>query len=229
MLEEASQRGLFLFSNPSLDDSLQNAYAMVIYHKQGDTHTMADEPKAHAQHPQTEPAPQVPVQPEQQYAQPTPEQQQVPYEQQPVQQQYFAQPNAAPVQYVIAQQSLKGLRGWLLFFTIVSGLAALTYVGMLVSAFSAFSAERVADVIFLPILLAAAIGSVVLVALEKQIAKYVFIGFYGAAFLYGIINSAIIGVEVAPLITSILVGGLWVLFVTLYFLTSKRVKETLIK
>lgn len=164
-----------------------------------------------------------------QYAQPTPEQQQVPYQQQPVQQQYFAQPNAAPVQYVIAQQSLKGLRGWLLFFTIVSGLAALGYVGMLVNTFSTFSADKVADVIFLPLLLAAAVASVVLVALEKQIAKYVFIGFYGVAYLHSVISSIIVGTEVATLITSIIVGGLWVLFVSLYFMTSKRVKETLIK
>lgn len=185
---------------------------------------MADEPKAQTPQPQQpEPAPEAAP------TQPNPIQQQVPYQEQPVQQQYFAQPEAAPVQYVIAQQSLKGLRGWLLFFTIVSGLAALGYVGMLVAAFAAFSAEKAADVIFLPILLAAAIASVVLVALEKQIAKYVFIGFYGAAYLYGIISSAITGTEAATLITSILVGGLWVLFVSLYFLTSKRVKETLVK
>jgi hypothetical protein len=164
-----------------------------------------------------------------QYAQPTPAQQQVPYEQQPVQQQYFAQPNAAPVQYVVAQQSLKGLGGWLLFFTIVSGIAALSYAGLMVAAFSNFSADQAANVIFFPILFAAAVASVVLVALEKRIAKYVFIGFYGAAFLYQIISNAILGLEAAALITSMLIGGLWVLFVSLYFLTSKRVKETLVK
>lgn len=164
-----------------------------------------------------------------QYAQPTPEQQQVPYQQQPVQQQYFAQPNAAPVQYVVAQQSLKGLRGWLLFFTIISGLAALSYVGMLVNTFANFSADKAADVIFLPLLLAAAVAAVVLVALEKQLAKYVFIAFYAVAYLYGIISNAIMGMEVAALVTGILVGGLWVLFVSLYFMTSKRVKETLVR
>jgi len=172
---------------------------------------------------------ETPKQQPHQYAQPTPEQQQVPYEQQPAQQQYFAQPNAAPVQYVIAQQSLKGMRGWLLFFTIVSGLAALGYVTMLVSTFADFSVEKTADVIFLPLLLAAAVASVVFVALEKRIAKYVFIAFYGVAYLYGIISNAVMGMDVAALVSAILVGGLWVLFVTLYFLTSKRVKETLVK
>ncbi len=161
-----------------------------------------------AQAPHQQPTPQTP-------AQPDPAQQQVPYEQQPVQQQYFAQPNAAPVQYVIAQQSLKGMRGWLLFFTIVSGLAALSYVSMLVYTFSSFTAEKAADVIFLPLLLAAAVASVVLVSLEKKVAKYVFIGFYGVAYLYGVISSAIAGTEMAALVSTVLIGGLWVLFVTL--------------
>ncbi len=167
--------------------------------------------------------------PEQNYQPPTPQQQQAPYEQQPVQQQYFAQPNAAPVQYVVTQQSLKGLRGWLLFFTIVSGLAALGYAGMLVNTLADFSSDKIADAIFFPILLAAAVASVTLVALEKKIAKYVFIGFFGAAFVYGLISNIITGVEAAALISSTLVGALWILFVTLYFLTSKRVKETLVK
>lgn len=164
-----------------------------------------------------------------QYAQPTPEQQHAPYEQQPVQQQYFSQPNAAPVQYVVAQQSLKGLRGWLLFFTIVSGLAALGYIGMLVNTFANFSADKVADAIFIPLLVVAAVASVVLVALEKQVAKYVFIGFYVMVYLYNTVTNILGGTEAATLITNILIGGLWVLFVSLYFMQSKRVKETLVK
>ena len=152
-----------------------------------------------------------------------------PYEQQPVQQQYFAQPNAAPVQYVIATQSLKGLRGWLLFFTVISGLAALGYIGITITAFSNISADTIADVIFAPLLFLAATASVVLTALEMKIAKYTFIGFYAVAYLYQIISAAVKGADATSLITSIMVGGLWVLFVSLYFITSKRVKETLVK
>ena len=49
---------------------------------------------------------------------PAPVEQNVPYEQQPVNQQYFAQPQAAPVQYVVMAQSLKGVKGWLAFFMV---------------------------------------------------------------------------------------------------------------
>lgn len=154
---------------------------------------------------------------------------QTPYEQQPVQQQYFAQPNAAPVQYVIAAQSLKGNRGWLLFFTIISGLSALGYIGLTITAFSEFSADKIANAIFYPILLVAAIASIVLVSLEKKVARYVFIGFYAVAYLFGLINTLIDGSDAASIISVTLIGALWLLFVSLYFLTSKRVKETLVK
>jgi len=158
----------------------------------------------------------------------TPAPTQTPYEQQPVQQQYFAQPNAAPVQYVIAAQSLKGNRGWLLFFTIISALAALGYVGITIAAFSNISTDSIAEIIFAPILFIGAVASVVLTSLEKKIAKYTFIGFYALAYIYQIISVAIKGADAASLISSVMIGGLWVLFVSLYFLTSKRVKETLI-
>ena len=173
-----------------------------------------------------EPKTTTPTQPTQAPA-PTPAP--TPYEQQPVQQQYFAQPNAAPVQYVIATQSLKGLRGWLLFFTVISGLAALGYIGITITAFSNVSADTIAEVIFAPLLFLAATASVVLTALEMKIAKYTFIGFYAVAYLYQIISAAVKGADATSLITSIMVGGLWVLFVSLYFITSKRVKETLVK
>ena len=164
-----------------------------------------------------------------QYAGPTPEQQQVPYQQQPVQQQYFAQPNAAPVQYVIAQQSLKGLRCWLLFFVIVAGLYALGTIGIFIEALTNFSASRITDVIFMPILLASAVTAIVLTATERKMAKFVFIGMFAVAYIYGIINNAVSGTEVATLVTSILVGGLIVGLIALYFMTSKRVKETLVR
>jgi hypothetical protein len=117
----------------------------------------------------------------------------------------------------------------LLFFTIVSGLAALGYIGITITAFSNVSAETIPEVIFAPLLFLGATASVVLTALEKKIAKYTFIGFYVVAYLYQIISVAVKGADTASLITSIMAGGLWVLFVSLYFITSKRVKETLVK
>lgn len=167
--------------------------------------------------------------PKNQFETPTPEQQQVPYEAQPVQQQYFSQPNAAPVQYVVAQQSLKGLRGWLLFFTVISGFMALYYVSAVVTTFAHFTTDKLSDAIFTPLLLAGAIAAVVLTALEKRMAKYAFIIFYIVAYIYQVINLAMHSRSGEMLMTSVLTGGIWVLFIILYFVSSKRVKETLVK
>lgn len=167
--------------------------------------------------------------PDQKNTQAAPEQQQAPYEQQTVQQQYFAQPNAAPVQYVIAQQSLKGLRGWLLFFTIAAGVYAFGTISIFIESLVSFTSTQIVDVILTPFLFASAVAAIVLTALEKKLAKFVFIGMFVLAYLYGIITNAVSGLQAAALISSILVGGLMVGLISLYFLTSKRVKETLVK
>lgn len=167
--------------------------------------------------------------PPQNYQAPTQAQQQAPYEQQPVQQQYFAQPNAAPVQYVVQAQSLKGNHGWLGFFMIIAGLMALTYAGLLVNAFSSLNdASAIITAIFSPILLVAAVASVALIAMEKRIARHVYIGFAVLVLLYNITTTATTGNGTA-IVSGALVGGIWLTFVILYFITSKRVKETLVK
>ena len=40
-------------------------------------------------------------------------------------QQYFAQPSAAPVQYVVMANSLKGVKGWLAFLTVLMGFGGI--------------------------------------------------------------------------------------------------------
>ena len=61
---------------------------------------------------------------------PAPAEQNVPYEHQPVNQQYFAQPQAAPVQYVVMAQSLKGVKGWLAFFMVCLAIDGVCSVGL---------------------------------------------------------------------------------------------------
>lgn len=163
------------------------------------------------------------------YHQPTQAEQQTPYNQQPVQQQYFAQPHAAPVQYVVQAQSLKGVRGWLGFFMVIAGLLALSFTGMLITATTNFESSLIADVIMLPLMIGAAIASVATIAMEKKIARLIYIGFGAILLLYSILSSAVRGAEAETIIGSILTGGLWLTFVALYFVTSKRVKETLVK
>jgi len=80
-------------------------------------------PKQEPQQPQYAPQPD----PNAQYG-PAPQPQNTPYEQQPVSQQYFAQPQAAPVQYVVMAESLKGVKGWLIFFDIFTCTSNLGYL-----------------------------------------------------------------------------------------------------
>lgn len=140
---------------------------------------------------------------------PTQAPQNAPYTQQPVEQQYFAQPNAAPpVQYVAQANSLKGIHDWLAFFMIIAGLSALSFTGMLVSAAGNFDSSLWVSVVMLPLLIAAAITSVATIAMEKKIARQIYIAF-GVLFLtYTILSSTVHGAQLAEVIGSILSGGL---------------------
>lgn len=187
---------------------------------------------------QEQPAPeqQQPVAPapEQQPAAPaplTPEQQQT-----EVGQQYFAQPQAAPVQYVVMAPSLKGVKGWLLFFAVVLGLAGIGYIGMFFSAMTDLSsASNIIALVFTPFIAALAVASTVFIAMEKQLGKWLAVGTFGLGAIYAVINAIVafaagVGVATVPaLLSTIIVGLIFQGFVILYFFASKRVKETLIK
>lgn len=168
----------------------------------------------------TTPQPQQPQQPQQPVAPNTP------YEQQPVSQQYFAQPQAAPVQYVVAAKSLKGKGGWLAFFMIIAGIASLSYAAQFINS---FNNNDVMAVISSRILFAFAIAAVILIALEKKIAKWVYIAFWAASLIFSLISGAVAGADATTIATAGVIQLVILVFVTLYFLTSKRVKETLIK
>lgn len=172
---------------------------------------MANEPQQPQNQPQT---PQTPVPPT------------TPYEQQPVSQQYFAQPEAAPVQYVVAAKSLKGKGGWLAFFMIIAALASLGYATQFISS---IQNNDVTTVIFSPILFVFALAAVILIALEKKIAKWVYIAFWSVSLIFGIVSGAVAGSSASSIATAAIVQLIILVFVTLYFVTSKRVKETLIK
>ena len=169
---------------------------------------------------------------------PAPQPQNTPYEQQTVNQQYFAQPQAAPVQYVVMAESLKGIKGWLAFLDILMGIGGVLFMmvffGSLSDINTAFGAV---SVIFSPIVSILSITTVILINLQKKIARYFSIASYmaGAAYLSTLqivlfasetrssskdITACIAGI-VLYLLTSILLS--------LYFILSKRVKETLVK
>lgn len=154
-----------------------------------------------------------------------------PYLQQPVQQQYFAQPGAAPVNYIVQAQSLKGIRGWLLFFMICTGLGALGLGGQLPWV---FEHGGVISQIFVPLLLVGSIAAVVTCAMELRIGKWVFIGLSIAWLAYNVTQT----IDTANSLSyysgsaatgTIILSAIFTGFLVLYFLTSKRVKETLVK
>lgn len=163
--------------------------------------------------------------PEPQVQQPVPPT--TPYEQQPVSQQYFAQPQAAPVQYVVQAQSLKGKSGWLAFFMVIAGLASLGYISMFFT--DGIANKDVTAMIFSPLLFAFSLAAVILIALEMKIAKWVYIAFWATTVVYTTVTSIVAGNEATEVASTTVVGLVVLVLVSLYFITSKRVKETLIK
>ncbi len=159
-----------------------------------------------------------------------------PYEQQPVNQQYFAQPQAAPVQYVVMAESLKGVKGWLLFFTVCFALSGLGYISTFFTSMTNLgSADALLSLVFSPFLAAASIATTVFIAMQKKLGKWVAIGTLGLFALFGVINSIVAFAtgnsteSSAPLLISAIIIGLVVEgLLMLYFFVSKRVKETLV-
>ena len=148
-------------------------------------------------------------------------------------------PQVAPVegqkvQYVITQNSLNGLSGWLLFFMIFFALIGIGGVSMFFDGLAAGvnTSDDLVKVIFGPLLSASFLASLILIALRKKIAIPVTYAAYAVFAVYTIALTLIsqdstetAGVKVGSILTGIIIYGL----LALYFKQSRRVKETLIK
>ena len=188
--------------------------------------------KQEIQQPQYAPQPD----PNAQYG-PAPQPQDTPYQQQPVNQQYFAQPQAAPVQYVVMAESLKGIKGWLAFLTVLMGLGGILFTLVFFGSLLDIStAAGVVSVIFAPVVAILSIAAVILINLQKKIARYFSIASYmtGAAYL-SVLQIVLSASEPSSdsnnVTTCIAVVTLFLLtgaFMSLYFILSRRVKETLV-
>ncbi len=188
--------------------------------------------KQETQQPQYVPQPD----PNAQYG-PAPQPQDTPYQQQPVNQQYFAQPQAAPVQYVVMAESLKGIKGWLAFLTILMGLGGILFTLVFFGSLLDIStAAGVVSVIFAPVVAILSIAAVILINLQKKIARYCSIASYmtGAAYL-SVLQIVLSASEPSSdsnnVTTCIAVVALFLLtgaLMSLYFILSRRVKETLV-
>lgn len=138
-------------------------------------------------------------------------------------------------------KNLKGLSGWLMFFLICFALTGLAMLSA--SIYCIFTplnaASSIVTAIFTPFVAACALLSVVFIALQLKIARILAIATYAVAAAYGsiavliaigetkIINNAgaVWAGAIIGIITSLVVYGL----LALYFIVSKRVKETLVK
>lgn len=141
-----------------------------------------------------------------------------------------------------------------MFFTVLFGLQALGMImvffgSMLVSA----SAASIVAMIFSPFIAAAAIATVVLISMGKKLGKWAASGTIGLSTLYSIIGSIIafvspaatrassydadyyyssssvsaessVSMLIATILMTIIVSALY----SLYFINSRRVKETLV-
>ena len=170
---------------------------------------------------------------------PAPAPAETPYEKQPVSQQYFAQPQAAPVQYVVMAPSLKGVKGWLAFFMVILAIDALIYVGVFFNSLLNLSvATSVISAIMAPIIVALSISAVVTINMQKKLGKRLAIATYLVTLLHSVINIIVTNVgapgngfdtttdivnAISGLTSQVIVSGL----LCLYFCVSKRVKETL--
>ena len=188
--------------------------------------------KQETQQPQYAPQPD----PNAQYG-PAPQPQDTPYQQQPVNQQYFAQPQAAPVQYVVMAESLKGIKGWLAFLTVLMGLGGILFTLVFFGSLLDIStAAGVVSVIFAPVVAILSIAAVILINLQKKIARYFSIASYmtGAVYL-SVLQIVLSASEPSSdsnnVTTCIAVVALFLLtgaLMSLYFILSRRVKETLV-
>jgi hypothetical protein len=152
-------------------------------------------------------------------------------------QQYFAQPSAAPVQYVVMANSLKGVKGWLAFLTVLMGFGGIIYTLMFFGAVLRLSSpEGAVSIIFAPIIAILSFTTVVLISLQKKVGRYLAIAAYMTSATYFTLLQIVIASmrkdSDAERIVGI-IGGIFIYFIvagllSLYFVVSKRVKETLI-
>jgi hypothetical protein len=141
------------------------------------------------------------------------------------------------VQYVVMQQSLQGVSGWLAFFVVVFCLEALGYISTFFLAISSLSnggaAENVVSAIFSLPIAALAIATVVLISMQKKMGKIMAFCTLGVGVLLNVITQVValaasggdVALGMGQIVGSIVGLGL----VAVYFVASKRVKATLIK
>ena len=210
---------------PAVQQPMQGAPVPPVMPQQSQPYNQYAQPQQPYMQQPPQPMTQAPMQP-QMASQPMPGQ--------------YAQPQQ-PMQYVMMQQSLKGVGGWLMFFIVWFGLVALGQIAMFfVSMMDLSLPSNVVSMIFTPILAGGYIASLVLLSMEKRIAKILSWITIGVSAVYSIVNMIVLfaagGVDstgervtVFTLLSFITLSVAVHSLMALYFVLSKRVKETLVK
>lgn len=148
-------------------------------------------------------------------------------------------PQVAPqpgqkVQYVVTQQSLNGLGGWLLFFLVIFALISIGEIGIFFNGLDDGVKNSIdtMTVVFAPLLAVGFLASVVLMAMRKKMAVLAIYASLAVGALYSVMSQLIVtdskdglGTKVGGIVVAVVLYGL----LGLYFRQSRRVKETLVK
>lgn len=132
-------------------------------------------------------------------------------------------------------ESLKGVKGWLMFFVICFVIGGIGNVGMFFQAVMNLSQpENIITLIFAPILAVLSICAVVFITMQKRLGKWLAVaalitaGISNTASMIALHTSGKSGEDTPTLIGGIITILILEGLVILYFFASRRVKETLV-
>lgn len=107
------------------------------------------------------------------------------------------------VQYVVMQQSLKGVGGWLIFWLICFGVAAIGYIwAFFASMLNLSAAVSIVMLIFSPILAVGYIASIVLISMQKKLGKIVTWATLGVSAISSVVTTIVGYVTVSRAVQS---------------------------
>ncbi len=181
-----------------------------------------------------------------------------PQVEQPVAQPVQTVQPAQPVQYIMMEKSLNGIGGWLIFFLICFGIAAVYgliafFVGLAALAEGSVNGPTVVTTIFTPLIAAASVLSIIYISMQKKLGKWFAIGTYALSAAYSTIMTITTSIVACNAVNSYyssysyssssscgagvviaVIGGIFATLLvsalySLYFFMSKRVKQTLVK
>lgn len=141
------------------------------------------------------------------------------------------------VQYIVTEQSLEGIGGWLMFWMVMFSIAGIAYIVMFFAMIDQGVSEpsSVATLIASPILAIGYILSTVLIAMRQKLGQTVSIATLAVAGLFTslnvilVANESLYGSSLALIASGILVSLVTSGLLILYFVLSKRVQKTLNK